>query len=70
MTNEIPRITRRALLQMVGLAAGLGAMLNAMSTLGHAKQSPYKGPPDLSGAPEGKKVVVLGAGLASMCAAL
>jgi monoamine oxidase len=45
-------------------------MLNAMSTLGHARQSPYKGPPDLSGAPEGKSVLILGAGLAGMCAAL
>lgn len=70
MTNEAPLPTRRALLQMIGLAAGSSAMLNAMSTLGHAKQSPYKGPPNLSGAPEGKKVVVLGAGLAGMCAAL
>jgi monoamine oxidase len=70
MTNELPRPTRRALLRMIGLTAGSGAMLNAMSTLGHAKQSPYKGPPDLSGAPEGKKVIVLGAGLAGMCSAL
>ena len=70
MSDEFPLPTRRALLKMIGLAAGSGAMLNAMSTLGHARQSPYKGPPDLSGAPEGKSVIILGAGLAGMCAAL
>jgi monoamine oxidase len=62
--------SRRDLLKMIGLAAGSSTMLHAMSSLGHARQSPYKGPIDLSGAPEGRKVVVLGAGLAGMCAAL
>ena len=70
MTDAPTGPSRRALLKMIGLSAGSGAMLHAMSTLGHARQSPYAGPPDLSGAPEGKSVVVLGAGLAGMCAAL
>ena len=62
--------SRRDLLKMIGLAAGSSTMLHAMSSLGHARQSPYKGPIELSGAPQGRKVVVLGAGLAGMCAAL
>lgn len=70
MAEDTPIPTRRMLLKLIGLAAGSGAMLNAMTTLGHARQSPYKGPPDLSGAPQGKSVVILGAGLAGMCAAL
>ncbi len=45
-------------------------MMSAMTSLGHAQQSPYRGPPELSGAPEGASVVVLGAGLAGLCAAL
>ncbi len=45
-------------------------MMSAMTSLGHAQQSPYRGPPDLNGAPEGTSVVVLGAGLAGMCAAM
>lgn len=69
MTEDFPRPTRRSLLKMIGLAAGSGAMLHAMSSLGHAQPSPYRGSPDLSGAPEGASVVVLGAGLAGMCAA-
>lgn len=70
MSQEDFRPSRRALLQMIGLAAGSSAMMSAMTSLGHAQQSPYRGPPDLSGAPDGKTVVILGAGLAGMCAAL
>ncbi|WP_292289863.1 flavin monoamine oxidase family protein [Marivita sp.] len=70
MADEPPLPTRRALLKMIGLTAGSGTMLNAMASLGHARQSPYTGPPDLSGAPDGQSVVVLGGGLAGMCAAL
>ena len=70
MSDTQLRPSRRALLQMIGLAAGSGAMMNAMASLGHAQQSPYRGPPDLSGAPNGASVIVLGAGLAGMCSAL
>jgi monoamine oxidase len=70
MTNDFPPLNRRALLQMVGLAAGGSAMLGAMTTLGHANPSPYKGPIKLEGAPSGQKVLVLGAGVAGMTAAL
>jgi monoamine oxidase len=44
-------------------------MYQAMSTLGLAADSPYRGPVDLSGAPPGASVLVLGAGVAGMTAA-
>jgi monoamine oxidase len=61
--------TRRDLLRMIGITAGASAMYQAMSTLGHAAESPYTGPPDLQGAPPGTTVLVLGAGIAGMTAA-
>jgi monoamine oxidase len=45
-------------------------MYAAMTRLGHAQDSTYQGRPDLSGAPEGARVLILGAGLAGMTAAL
>jgi monoamine oxidase len=61
--------SRRNLISMVGLAAGSGAAYQAMSSLGLAAESPYKGPVRLDGAPKGASVLVLGAGLAGMTAA-
>jgi monoamine oxidase len=61
--------SRRDLLRMIGLTAGASAMYQAMSTLGHAAESPYAGPPDLQGAPPGTTVLILGAGMAGMTAA-
>ena len=40
-----------------------------MEAMGHAKESQFAGPPNLSGARPGASVVVLGAGLAGMLAA-
>ncbi len=62
-------MNRRDLLRMIGLTAGASAMYQAMSTLGHAAESPYFGPPDLQGAPAGTSVLILGAGIAGMTAA-
>jgi monoamine oxidase len=61
--------SRREVLRMLGLTAGSGAMLRAMTALGFAPESPYSGPLDLSGAPRGASVLILGAGLAGMTAA-
>jgi monoamine oxidase len=63
-------VTRRDLLGAVGMAAGASAMYHAMATLGHAQASTYQGRIKLEGAPNGKRVLVLGAGLAGMTAAL
>lgn len=61
---------RRDLFRMIGLLAGSAAMYNAMSTLGFAADSQYAGPIQLSGAPRGTRVLVLGAGWAGLVSAL
>src|SRR5258708_7874682 len=67
-TDAAP-MSRRALLQMIGTAAGGAAMYQAMASLGHAAESPYSGPIALDGAPKGTSVLILGAGLAGLVAA-
>jgi len=62
-------MNRRELLRMIGLTAGSAAMYQAMSSLGLASESPYKGPNPLGQAPKGASVLVLGAGIAGMVAA-
>ncbi len=62
-------LSRRELLRMIGLTAGNAAMYQAMSSLGFAAESPYRGPVDLSGTPRGASVLVLGAGIGGMTAA-
>src|SRR6202047_5680622 len=54
---------------MIGATAGAGCMYQAMSSLGFAAESPYRGPIDLQGTPRGASVLVLGAGMAGMTAA-
>ncbi len=71
MPNESETIpSRRDLLSLVGSVAGGAAMYQAMTSLGFASESNYKGPIKLSGDPKGASVLVLGAGLAGMTAAL
>ena len=62
--------TRRDLLSLVGLVAGSAAMYQAMTSLGFAAESGYKGPIKLEGDVKDASVLVLGAGLAGMTAAL
>lgn len=62
-------VSRRDLLKLVGMAAGASTMYQAMSSLGHAGESTFKGPVDLSGTPAGASVLILGAGIAGMSAA-
>jgi monoamine oxidase len=62
-------LNRRELLRMIGVTAGSAAMYQAMSSLGLAADSPYRGPIDLQGAPKGASVLILGAGIAGMTAA-
>lgn len=63
-------VSRRGLLSLIGMTAGSAAMYQAMTSLGLAAESGYQGPADLSGDPKGASVLVLGAGLAGMTAAL
>jgi monoamine oxidase len=65
-----PPLSRRSLLTLIGSAAGGAAMYEAMTSLGFAAESPYRGPIKLEGDPKGASVVILGAGLAGMTAAI
>ena len=69
MTDR-PIPTRRDLLGLVGAVAGGSAMYMAMAALGHAAESTYGGPPKLDGDMRGASVLVLGAGVAGMVAAM
>jgi monoamine oxidase len=62
--------SRRDLLSLIGAVAGGAAMYHAMTSLGFASESGYKGPIKLDGDPKGASVLILGAGLAGMTAAL
>ncbi|MXO70998.1 flavin monoamine oxidase family protein [Alteraurantiacibacter buctensis] len=70
LTDQIAVPTRRQLLGMIGTMGGAAAMYQAMTALGHAAETQFTGPPVLSGARPGASVVVLGAGLAGLAAAL
>jgi monoamine oxidase len=61
--------TRRQLLSAIGMIGGSAALYQAMTTMGHAAETQFHGPPNLSGAKPGASVIVLGAGLAGMLAA-
>ena len=63
-------VSRRELLKMIGLTAGSAAMYHAMTSLGYAAESGYTGPIRLEGSPKGASVLILGAGLAGLVAAL
>ena len=55
---------------LIGAAGGSAVMYRAMTSLGFAQASHYKGPIRLDGDPKGASVLILGAGLAGMVAAL
>ncbi|MGA9342540.1 MAG: flavin monoamine oxidase family protein [Rhodanobacteraceae bacterium] len=71
MADQVDKFvpSRRDVLRMIGLGAGGAAMYQAMSSLGFARESKHTGPVDLSGAPRGASVLILGAGMAGMTAA-
>ena len=64
-----PPLSRRGLLALIGATAGGSAMYQAMTSLGFAAESSYRGPIRLEGDPKGASVIILGAGLAGMTAA-
>jgi len=70
MQTERATVTRRDLLSLIGAVSGSAAMYHAMTSLGFASDSGYKGPIRLEGDPRGASVLILGAGLAGMTAAL
>src|SRR5271170_500896 len=69
MQDEISSVSRRDLLSLIGAVSGSAAMYHAMTSLGFASDSGYKGPIKLDGDPKGASVLILGAGLAGMTAA-
>src|ERR1700694_3242603 len=70
MSNERVTVSRRDLLSLIGAVSGSAAMYHAMTSLGFASDSGYKGPLELDGDPKGASVLILGAGLAGLVAAL
>ena len=72
MTTEENRtpMRRRDLLALIGAASGAATMYEAMTTLGFAAESDYRGPIKLDGNPKGASVLILGAGLAGLTAAI
>src|ERR1700716_1031660 len=70
MRSERETVSRRDLLSLIGAVSGSAAMYHAMTSLGFASDSGYKGPIKLEGDPKGASVLILGAGLAGMTAAL
>jgi monoamine oxidase len=70
MHDEAASVSRRDLLSLIGAMAGSAAMYHAMTSLGFAAESRYQGPIRLDGDPKGTSVLILGAGLAGMTAAL
>jgi monoamine oxidase len=63
-------VSRRQLLGMIGAVAGSSAAYRAMASLQLMPESDYKGPIALDAAPPGTSVLILGAGLAGLVAAL
>ncbi len=70
MQDEASGVRRRDLLSLIGAMAGSAAMYHAMTSLGFASESRYQGPIKLEGDAKGASVLILGAGLAGMTAAL
>lgn len=64
-----PAVTRRSFLEMLGLIGGSTLAYHSMTALGLAAASPQSPRPQLQGRGDGKKVLILGAGLAGMASA-
>src|SRR5258708_38017157 len=70
MGETAPTLSRRRLFEIVGASVGGAAAYQAMTRLGYASESPFRGPIKLDGDPKGASVLILGAGLAGMTAAI
>lgn len=63
-------ISKRDFLQTLGMIGGSAAVMTALSGFEHAFASDMIAPPPLSTSGNGKKIIILGAGLSGMVAAL
>ena len=70
MNEAPPALSRRRLIEIIAASVGGAAAYQAMTRLGHAEESRYRGPIKLDGDPKGASVIVLGAGLAGMTTAI
>ena len=71
MLNKVAvPMNRRSLFKQIAAVAGSAVMYQAMTELGHEGESGYTGPVELKGDPKGATVLILGAGMAGMSAAL
>lgn len=69
-TDQASGLTRRDMLKFIGGAAGTAVLYQAMTSMGFAAASPYKGPIRLEGQPKkDTTVLILGAGIAGMLSA-
>jgi monoamine oxidase len=71
MSDNGPRLTRRRFFELLGAAGGAAAVHHGLTSLGLLDSAPAQAatlnlPPDLG---HGRRVVVLGAGMAGLCAA-
>src|SRR3984957_4149899 len=70
MPSKPVTVSRRDWLSLIGAVSASEGMYQAMTSLGFAAESGYAGPIRLDGDPRGASVLILGAGLAGMTAAL
>lgn len=70
MDQPAGQISRRSLLTLLGAVGGSAFLYDAMTSMGYAETSPYKGPVKLDGGAKGASVVIIGAGLAGLTAAM
>jgi monoamine oxidase len=63
-------MSKRDLLSLIGKTAGGSAMYMMMNSLGQAQASTFTGPVKLDGGAKGQTVLILGAGVAGLVAAL
>jgi monoamine oxidase len=69
MNSTTKSVTRRDFLYRAAMVGGSALLLNTMNAWGMGIASKAAAPPQLSGTGKGKKIVILGAGLAGMTAA-
>ena len=62
-------MNRRHFLRLLGVTGGATAVFGAMDAWGMIAASAAEAPPELEGRADGRRVVILGAGLAGMTAA-
>ena len=63
-------LSRRTLLERLSLVGGVGLMMAGMEAFGYGIASASNAPPPLPGSAKGKKLIVLGAGIAGLATAI